>query len=344
MMTSNINPYAKRLFKKSSPYPTILAWVNDLKKGNPNALARAITLIESTNAADKTKAKKLLSACKIDQSKSIRLGITGAPGVGKSSFIESFGLALLQDNSLRIAVLTYDPISPLKGGSILGDKTRMQNLSNHIRAFIRPSPSTLSSSINDATRSSIELCEVAGFDFIIVETVGVGQSELNINHLVDYSILLLSPTGGDELQGIKRGIIEIADLIVVNKDDSGLENAAKTTQANYQNAIKLLAKDQVRVMKCSSINNKGIEEVKLHLLQTIKKNKKEGVIFRKRKNQRINIFKEIINQKINYKLTNMLMNKKSNSFLTNAKAAGTDLDDLAEKFIKTSLSLFSAHH
>jgi LAO/AO transport system kinase len=333
MISHNINPLKKGLLKKSYPYPDVLTWIDELKKGNTSLLARAITLIESTNAADKLKAEKLLSKLFTLKSKSIRLGITGPPGVGKSSFIESIGLEILKDPLLKIAVLTYDPISPIQGGSILGDKTRMQNLSNHPRAFIRPSPSSLSSSINEACRSAINVCEVAGYDYILIETVGTGQSELLINHLVDYSILLLNPAGGDELQGIKRGIMEIADLIIVNKDDSGLENAAKTTQANYQNAIKLLSRARVKVMKCSSLQNKGIKEISIHLASMISQDKKAGILSKKRKNQRVFVFHEIIKQKINLRLNGILLNKKSKSILDKAKDPTGNLNELAEKFI-----------
>jgi len=333
MISGNINPYSKRHLKKSSPYPDVLTWVNEIRKGNTSALARAITLLESTTASDKIEAEKLVTKSNASRSRSIRLGITGPPGVGKSSFIEAIGLEILKDPLLKVAVLTYDPISPLKGGSILGDKTRMQNLSNHPRAFIRPSPSSLSSSINETSRSAIDLCALAGYDFILIETVGTGQSELVINHLVDYSFLLLNPAGGDELQGIKRGIMEMADLIVVNKDDSGLENAAKRTQANYQNAIKLLSRDKVKVMKCSSLHNIGIQEIRMHLVAMISQDKKAGTILKKRKSQRIYMFHEIIKQKINHRISGMVSNKKSKSFEDKAMFPASNLNELAEQFI-----------
>ena len=339
MITNNISPYAKKFIKKSNPFPTILDWADELKKGNTSALARAITLIESTTTSDQQKANDLLSACKTISSKSIKLGITGSPGVGKSSFIESFGLEILKDPSYKIAVLTYDPISPLKGGSILGDKTRMQNLSNHPRAFVRPSPSSLNSSINEACRSTIELCEFAGYDFILIETVGAGQSELGIHHLVDYTLLLLNPAGGDELQGIKRGIMEIADLIIVNKDDSGLETAAKTTLANYQNALRLLAKDKVKVMKCSSMNNTGIKEIITHLALLISLDRKNGALLKKRKNQRLYLFKEIIEQQINVKINKILLNKKSKPAFRKVMTKGTNLDKLAADFIERNFKI-----
>lgn len=339
MITSNISPYVKKFIKKSNPFPTGLGWADELKKGNSSALARAITLMESTTTADQQKAQELLSACKTISSKSIKLGITGSPGVGKSSFIESFGLEILKDPSYKIAVLTYDPISPLRGGSILGDKTRMQNLSNHPRAFVRPSPSSLNSSINEACRSTIELCEFAGYDFILIETVGAGQSELSIHHLVDYTMLLLNPAGGDELQGIKRGIMEIADLITVNKDDTGLENAAKTTLANYQNALRLLAKDKVKVMKCSSLNNTGIREIVSHLTSLISLDKKNGALLKKRKNQRLYLFKEIIEQKIKAKINKILLNKKSKPTYRKAMTKGTNLDKLAADFIERNFKI-----
>lgn len=333
MISSNINPHSKRILKKENPYPDVLSWVNELKKGNTSALARAITLVESSKATDKIIAEKLVAKTNTTGNRGIRLGITGPPGVGKSSFIEALGLEILKNPALKIAILTYDPISPLQGGSILGDKTRMQNLSNHPRAFIRPSPSSLNSSINEACRSAIDFCAFAGYDFILIETVGTGQSELAINHLVDYSILLLNPAGGDELQGIKRGIMEIADLIVVNKDDSGLENAAKTTLANYQNAIKLLSRNRVKVMKCSSLRNTGIQEINTHLVSMISLDKKEGRISKKRKSQRVYLFHEMIKQKTNHRLIGIIMNKKSKSIVDKAKSPSCNLNQLAEQFV-----------
>ena len=195
--------------------------------GQRHALARAITLIESTRADHRQSAEALLEHLLPHTGNSIRIGISGVPGVGKSTFIEAFGLHVLNGGH-RLAVLAVDPSSPRSGGSILGDKTRMEELARDQRAFIRPSPSggTLGG-VARRSREALLACEAAGFDVIVVETVGVGQSETAVADLVDLFLLLLVPGGGDELQGIKKGIVEIADLIVVNKADGDLAAAAQ---------------------------------------------------------------------------------------------------------------------
>ncbi len=233
--------------------------------GERRALAQAITLIESTRADDRGRAEALLDALLPHAGKSIRLGISGSPGVGKSTFIEAFGLHLL-DQRRRLAVLAVDPSSPRSGGSILGDKTRMEELARDPRAFIRPSPSggTLGG-VARRTREAMLACEAAGFDTIIVETVGVGQSEIAVADMVDMFVLLLAPGGGDELQGIKRGIVEIADAIVVTKRDGELFNAASALAADYRAALHLLrppvAGWTVPVLTCSAAQRRGIDQV-----------------------------------------------------------------------------------
>ena len=192
---------------------------------------------------------------------SIRVGISGAPGVGKSTFIETLGLQLCNMDK-RVAVLSIDPSSSISGGSILGDKTRMMQLSTHPNAFIRPSPAgrTLGG-VASYTRESILLCEAAGFDVVFIETVGVGQSETSISELSDLFLLLLMPSGGDELQGIKRGVVELADMILVNKADGDLVNAAQHTVADYRSALQLLRnRDTVYVQAISAAHNQGIVE------------------------------------------------------------------------------------
>ncbi len=210
-----------------------------LRAGERRALARAITLVESTLPAHRAAAQALLDSLR-DAGDSIRIGLSGAPGVGKSTFIEAFGMMLI-DRGLRVAVLAVDPSSALTGGSILGDKTRMDRLARQEAAFIRPSPSGGAlGGVARRTREAIALCEAAGFDVVVVETVGVGQSEVMVADMTDVFALLLAPGGGDELQGVKRGIMEIADLVVVNKADGELAAAASRTRADYAGALRLL--------------------------------------------------------------------------------------------------------
>lgn len=213
-----------------------------LKQGDRRALSRAITLVESTRADHRAQSVALLAEVADPSRQALRIGLSGTPGVGKSTFIEAFG-KLLTGQGLRVAVLAVDPSSTRSGGSILGDKTRMEELSRDPNAFIRPSPSqTELGGVARRTREAIALCEAAGFDVVIVETVGVGQSETMVAQMTDLFVLLLAPGGGDELQGVKRGIMEIADLILVNKADGGMKRQADATRADYQGALRLLRK------------------------------------------------------------------------------------------------------
>ena len=211
-----------------------------LAAGDRRALARAITLVESTRPDHRAQAVALLAALPARQA--LRIGLSGTPGVGKSTFIESFGL-MLTDQGLRVAVLAVDPSSARSGGSILGDKTRMERLSRDPRAFIRPSPSRAElGGVARRTRETVRLAEAAGFDVVLIETVGVGQSETLVAEMSDLFVLLLAPAGGDELQGVKRGIMEMADLILVNKADGELRPTALRTVADYAGALRLLRK------------------------------------------------------------------------------------------------------
>ncbi|MEO1639697.1 MAG: methylmalonyl Co-A mutase-associated GTPase MeaB [Pseudomonadota bacterium] len=212
-----------------------------LRAGDRRALARAITLIESGRADHRADALALLEAVGTDR-QAIRIGLSGTPGVGKSTFIESFGL-MLTGMGKRVAVLAIDPSSARSGGSILGDKTRMDQLARDPNAFIRPSPSqTELGGVTRRTREAVALCEAAGFDIVLIETVGVGQSETVVAQMSDLFVLLLAPAGGDELQGVKRGIMEMADLILVNKADGELKAQATRTCADYAGALRLLRK------------------------------------------------------------------------------------------------------
>ncbi len=235
-----------------------------LRQGNRRALAKAITLIESKLDRDRMAAQTLLEQLLPHTGKSIRVGITGIPGVGKSTFIETFGLYLISLGK-KVAVLAVDPSSPLAGGSILGDKTRMEELSRQDNAFIRPSPSegTLGG-VAQHTRETVLLCEAAGYDVILVETVGVGQSEYEVAGMVDFFMVLMLPNAGDELQGIKRGIMELADALVINKADGESVNLANRTRSHYQSALNLLRHTSFwtpQVLICSALEKKNIEAV-----------------------------------------------------------------------------------
>lgn len=208
--------------------------------GDRRALARAITLVESARDDHRVQARALVAAVAQAGRQALRIGLSGTPGVGKSTFIESFGL-LLTGQGLRVAVLAVDPSSARTGGSILGDKTRMERLSRDPMAFIRPSPSqTHLGGVARRTREAVALCEAAAYDVVLIETVGVGQSETMVAEMCDLFLLLLAPAGGDELQGVKRGIMEMADIILVNKADGDLKPAALRTQADYAGALRLL--------------------------------------------------------------------------------------------------------
>ena len=242
----------------------IVALADGVTAGNRRVLAQAITLIESTRSDHRAAAAALLERLMPSAGNSIRLGISGVPGVGKSTFIEALGNHVI-DAGHRVAVLTVDPSSAISGGSILGDKTRMEQLSRRDEAYIRPSPA--GKTLGGVTRRSREamiLCEAAGFDVIIVETVGVGQSETKVADMTDMFLLLLLPGAGDELQGIKRGIVELADLILINKADDDLVKLAGQAAAEYRNALRLLHPRspnwKVEVKSCSARDGAGIAD------------------------------------------------------------------------------------
>lgn len=232
---------------------------------NISYVSKAITLVESTKAEHQEQAQQIINAIIRHSGRSFRLGITGVPGVGKSTFIESFGLEVIRRGH-KLAVLAIDPSSQLSKGSILGDKTRMEQLSVHPRAFIRPSPSSGSlGGVARKTRESIIICEAAGYDYILVETVGVGQSETAVHQLTDFFLLLMLAGAGDELQGIKRGIMEMADGMVITKADGSNTDKAKAARTEYARAMHLFPPTESdwipKVLTCSSTENKGISEV-----------------------------------------------------------------------------------
>ncbi len=273
-----------------------------IRKGDIVHLSKAITLIESTHPKHTEIARKLIDRCLPFSGDSIRIGITGTPGVGKSTFIESYGSFLIE-NGTKIAVLTIDPTSQISKGSILGDKTRMEKLSASEMAFIRPSPAGDSlGGVARKTRETIILCEAAGFKRILIETVGVGQSETAVHSMVDLFLLLLLPGGGDELQGIKRGIMEMADIVLVNKTDDDRVNLAKETRRDYKNAMHLLpAKENgwpVKVLNTSGLHGIGIKELEEEVQGFEALTKSNQSFNLKRQNQSSYWLEESLNQQL----------------------------------------------
>ncbi|MDW3195769.1 MAG: methylmalonyl Co-A mutase-associated GTPase MeaB [Cytophagales bacterium] len=276
--------------------PTVTKISEEIKKGNRILLSRAITLVESKRADHQATAAELIEDLLPETGKSIRLGITGVPGVGKSTFIEALGLHLIALGK-KPAVLSIDPSSSLSHGSILGDKTRMNELSRHQRAFVRPSPSGTSlGGVAKKTRETIYLCEAAGFDVIIVETVGVGQSETVVKDMVDFFLLLMLSGGGDDLQGIKRGIMEMADGIAINKADGANKTQSTIAARTYQKAMHLfppsLSGWTVPVTTCSAQENEGIAELWEQVLKYESKTRANDYFRQNRTEQNLKWYRE----------------------------------------------------
>jgi LAO/AO transport system kinase len=277
-------------------------FVSNILVGNIMFLSRAITLVESTNANHQQKANEILNLCLPHANNSVRIGITGVPGVGKSTFIESFGKHLTAQGK-KVAVLAVDPSSSINKGSILGDKTRMEELVTDKNAFIRPSPARTSlGGVAQKTRESIILCEAAGFDTIIIETVGVGQSETVVHSMVDFFLLLKLAGAGDELQGIKRGIIEMANAIVINKADGDNEKNAKIAKVEFNRALHLYpikeSKWQPKVLTASALHNLGILEIDKMIADYIILTKKNKYFDIKRNEQNEYWLLSTINQQL----------------------------------------------
>ena len=302
----------------------------EILKGNITALGQAITLVESSLPEDEKIAQKLLGACLLKSGNSIRIGITGVPGVGKSTFIEAFG-KLLTSQGKKVAVLAIDPTSERTKGSILGDKSRMHQLSSDKNAFIRPSPNSGTlGGVANKTRESIILCEAAGFDIILIETVGVGQSETTVNNLVDFFLLLMLAGAGDELQGIKRGIMELAHALVITKADGDNCQKAKNAGLEYKSALHLFPAMEngwtPQVSTCSALENTGVEQI----LETITKFDAQmlssGWKIKNRKDQN--------NYWLHLKVKEELGNKKYNALLAEGKLK------LLEKELATGKTIY----
>lgn len=279
-------------------------------------LSRAITLAESSKAEHQELAQEIIEGCLPHSGNSVRIGITGVPGVGKSTFIEVFGNYIIREQKRTLAVLAVDPSSLRTHGSILGDKTRMETLSTNQNAFIRPSPTSGSlGGVAGATRQSIILCEAAGFNTIIVETVGVGQSETAVHSMVDFFLLLMLAGAGDELQGIKRGIMEMADTIVINKADLGNEKAAKSAASEYKGALNLFPASEsgwkAKVKIASAIEGTGIGEIWEVIEEYLEFTKSNGYFSKKRENQASYWLDESLNLELRRMfLENPVVNKK----------------------------------
>lgn len=279
----------KAIRAKLKQAPSTEELVNGILQKNQTALSRSITVIESTAPKHQQQAKEIIEKCLPHANKSVRIGITGVPGVGKSTFIESFG-KLLTLKGKKVAVLTVDPSSSISRGSILGDKTRMEELVKEPNAFIRPSASgDALGGVSRKTRESIILCEAAGFDVILIETVGVGQSETAVHSMTDFFLLLKLAGAGDELQGIKRGIMEMADSIVINKADGENKKAANLAKNEFNRALHLYpAKESnwaPKTLLCSAINNEGITDIWEVILDYIKTTQNNGYFQHKRMEQ-----------------------------------------------------------
>mgnify|MGYP001301948814 FL=1 len=307
----------------------------EINKKNNNALSKAITLAESTLLEDQKLSYNLITKFP-KKNNSIRIGITGIPGVGKSSFIEKFGQTFLKEGK-SVAVLAIDPSSEKTKGSILGDKSRMETLSADKNTFIRPSSNNGAlGGVSNKTRESILLCEAAGYDIIIIETVGVGQSETIVNQLVDIMVLLTITGAGDQLQAIKRGIIELAHLIVITKDDGDNKVKAKQTLTELKNIISININSDKnwspKIVKCSAKENSGINEINLIINQFIEIARKENLFLQKREKQEIYWIKKTIREEIgNKKFKEMEENKKINTILNDVIFKKKSLIDIIQK-------------
>jgi LAO/AO transport system kinase len=276
-------------------------YIDGIKDGDIAILSRAISLVESKKTEHQKLAKELIKNIYPITGKAKRIGISGTPGVGKSTFIESFG-TFLTGLGLKVAVLAIDPTSYKTGGSILGDKTRMNKLASDKNAFVRPSPSGMTlGGVANKTRESMLLCEAAGYDIVIIETVGVGQSEVAVSKVVDFFLLLMQSGAGDDLQGIKRGILELADLVAVNKADGDGKMIADVARREYETAVHILRSSEEwepKVLACSGLNGTGLTDIWDNINEYYTKMAKDNKLINKREEQVHKWFYELLLEKI----------------------------------------------
>ena len=298
----SLNPALANRLKKNKTL-SAEAYVEGILKGDVGLLSRAITLIESKNPQHQKLSQAIIAGCLPHSGKALRIGISGVPGAGKSTFIESFGTFLIEKHNQKVAVLAIDPSSNKTGGSILGDKTRMERLSQNAMAFIRPSPSAGSlGGVARKTRESIILCEAAGYGTLLIETVGVGQSEVAVKNMVDFFALLLISGAGDELQGIKRGIMEMADGIWINKADGENVRKAKLAAADVKRALHLYPADPrgwtIPVGTCSALMEEGLSDLYNSINEYAAQMKHSGWWDENRQNQNLNWLEDTWQEKL----------------------------------------------
>ena len=283
-----------------------MSLVEKILKSERAAIAKAITLVESSREKDKEESKDLISKLILNSGHSVRVGFSGSPGVGKSTFIESFG-SYLVGKGYKLGILAIDPSSQLTGGSILGDKTRMSEISKNENTFIRSTPSRGSlGGVSFGTREAAIILDSAGYDFIFIETVGVGQSEIMAANLVDIFSLIVGPGSGDELQGIKKGITEYADIFIVNKADGDLKLQASKTASDYQSSLSYLSTSEISINKqvllVSSLEQTGMDDVITTIQEIISSNKRSGLFEKRRSNQLTYWIKEEVRNHIQHKV------------------------------------------
>ncbi len=332
-----VNKHALKTRSKVKKELGLNDYVNGIRQGNRSILAKAITLIESALPKHRNLAQEIIEACLPYSGKSIRIGISGVPGVGKSTFIEAFGKSLTEQKH-KVAVLAIDPSSSRSKGSILGDKTRMEMLSRDKNAFIRPSPSAGSlGGVAQKTRETIILCEAAGFDIILVETVGVGQSETAVHSMVDFFLLLMLSGAGDELQGIKRGIMEMSDALIINKADGDNIEKAKMAKVQYANALHLFPPTPSgwvpQTDTCSAYTGEGIDRVWNIIQDYIKLTQENSYFEENRKQQEVhrlleNVERHLLNQFYENDIVNDFIKKAKESIVNNERSVYSLVDEL----------------
>lgn len=330
-----------RFQKRSSNDPTVVELYDGVLSGNRGQLARAITLVESNAEQHFHKSQELLQKLLPHSGNSIRIGITGVPGAGKSTFIESFGTYLC-DLGLRVAVLAIDPSSSISGGSILGDKTRMERLSRNPKAFIRPSPTAGKlGGVHRKTREAMLICEAAGFDVILIETVGVGQSEVIIRDMVDFFMLLVLTGAGDELQGMKKGIMELADAVIVHKADGANKANAEQTRKEFNRILHFLQPAtkgwSSKAYTCSSLFGEGIQEIWKVIKDFEAKGKASGVYMERRKGQQRDWIYSLISDQLHYSFfhhpaVKQLLPQFENEVIAGEKTAASAVEILFHAF------------